>query len=361
MNIGSVKEEEEKMKKFWSIAVILIVALFLTACSETTTTEAPQENNNASTSLGTNLTTPEDISSIAVIEAISAEWALTGHASTDGPLNSAGTRDGCQPCHSGNGFLQHLSDNPYTPQADEEAGEEVELPMTMDCATCHTGAGQEMLLTGVTEGYVPFVDGAYEAGKETALCISCHNGRRDTVDMYEQWASGEGQPTDYPHYDAGALYSGMGGIEYPDVEYANSVGHQLLGCVGCHMPETEEGYVSHNFSMDIADIEASCGSCHSNTSDFSVGGNLQAELDELLEELHDAAVAAVDGAAAIGMSRLTFPFVDAAGEPVDIEKVSKEAFVAAYNYYLVYSDKSGGAHNPKYAKSLLQESLWKLQ
>ena len=348
------------MKKLWSISIVLILAFFLAACSGDTSTEPPEENNNLPSET-TDPRTESDLDSLTMTEKISEEWLLTGHANTGYPLNYAGPRDGCQPCHSGNGFMQHLTDNPYTPQADEEAGEEVKLPTTIDCATCHIGPGQEMLKTGMTEGYVPFVDGAYDAGKESALCISCHNGRRDTADMYEQWASGEGKPTAYPHYDAGALYSGIGGMEYPDVEYRNTIGHQIPGCVGCHMPFTDEGYVSHNFSMDIADIEASCGSCHSNLSDFYVGGNLQAQLDELLEELHEAAVAAVDGAEAIGMSRLTFPFVDAEGETVDLDNVSTEAFVAAYNYYLVKTDKSGGIHNPKYAISLLEESLKKLR
>lgn len=87
----------------------------------------------------------------------------------------------------------------------------------------------------------------------------------------------------------------------------------------------------------------------------------QAELDALLEELQAAAVATVDGAARVGTGRKTFPFEDEAGEAIDVENVSTEAFVAAYNYYLISGDKSGGAHNPQYAKSLLEESLKALQ
>lgn len=358
------------MKKLWSIALVLILAIFLAACSsDDNTTEAPEENNNEASetneeSNDSNETSGSDVLNLAVVEAITAEWALTGHASTDSPLNYAGTRDGCQPCHSGNGFAQLLTDNPFTPQADEEAGEDVELPRTMDCATCHTGVGQEILATGVTPAeYVPFMHEDFDVGQGSALCIACHNGRRDTGDMFEQWASGEGQPTAYPHYDAGALYSGKGGMEYPDANYANTAVHQSegMGCVGCHMPETEDGYVSHNFSFSIDDVNNSgaCASCHG--PDLSIGGDLQAELDELLEELHELAVAAVDGAVSVGKSRLTFPFEDANGERVDLDNVSLEAFVGAYNYYLIYADKSGGAHNPAYAKSLLQESINRLK
>ncbi len=354
------------MKKLWSIALVLILAFFLAACSsDDTTTEAPEENNNEASETNetdetseTNdapATTGSGLTNLAITEKISAEWALTGHADTGNALARAGMRDNCAACHSGNGFLQQNTDDPYTPGADEEAGEDVALPRTMDCATCHTGLGQEILETGVTE--VPFVEGSYDAGKGTALCISCHNGRQDTSDLYQQWYTGEGQPTGYPHYDSGALFSGKGGMEYPDVNYANTAAHQNGGCVSCHMPETEDGYVSHNFSMDPADIDTACGTCHQGATDFAVGGNLQAELDELLEELHELAVAAVDGAEAVGTSRLLFPFVDANGERVDLDNVSVEAFVGAYNYYLIYSDRSGGAHNPAYAKSLLQESI----
>jgi len=358
------------MKKLWLLTVILILAFFVTACSGDTTEETPKNNNNeVSEKNNADATTGSDLGTLGTVEAISLQWEVSGHADTGSPLNYAGGRDGCQPCHSGNGFTQLLTDKPFTPEADAEAaeaaGEETEgahVQAQMGCATCHTGVGKDMIDTGIApDGYVPFADGNYEAGTGTALCIACHNGRRDTVAMYESWVDGEEKEASYPHYDAGALFSGEGGMQYPDVTYANSDMHQQGGCTTCHMAETEDGFASHDFGMEIEYIEQTCGSCHKDATDFTVGGTLQAELDALLEELQAAAVATVDGAARVGTGRTTFPFEDEAGEAIDLENVSTEAFVAAYNYFLISTDKSGGAHNPQYAKSLLEESLKALQ
>ncbi|MDW7674925.1 MAG: ammonia-forming cytochrome c nitrite reductase subunit c552 [Bacillota bacterium] len=299
---------------------------------------------------------------LGIVEAITAEWKNAGHAQPGRPLNYAGTRDSCTHCHAGNGFLQYGTDNPYTPQADVAAGETREEAMPIGCDTCHSGAGKEMLDTGVTDRSV-FIKGDYEFGSETALCISCHNGRRDTAELYQLWADGKGK-TDYPHHGLGALFSGEAGMEYPGVTYARSYAHESVGCTGCHMPKTEDGYVSHDFAMNPEYIDQTCGSCHVGAKDYTVGGNLKAELEGMLAELHDAAVEAVPGATAIGMSRLQFPFVDAEGKRLDIANVSLEAYVAAYNYYMIKDDLdnfSQGVHNPQYAKSLIRESLKKLQ
>lgn len=373
------------MKKLWLLAAILILALFVTACSGNNTEVAPNEtpdetsnetNNEVSENNDPDTTTGSGLGTLATVEAISAQWAASGHADTGRPLNYAGGRDGCQPCHSGNGFSQFLTDNPFTPEADAEADVEEGAPVQvpMGCATCHTGAGKDMIELGIApDGYVPFADGDYDAGTGSALCISCHNGRRDVGALYEAAAAGD-IPHDYPHYDAGALFSGEGGMEYPEVSYASSEAHQSNGCTSCHMPETEDGFVSHDFGMEVEYIDATCGSCHKDATDFTVGGDLQARIDALLEELNTATLANVkettglDENIVIGSGHGTFPFsfADADGnilkdKEFSLDLVSKEAFVAAYNYVLMSSDKSGGAHNPKYAISLLEESLAALQ
>lgn len=348
----------------------MILALFVTACSGNNTEVAPNEtpdetsnetNNEVSENNDPDTTTGSGLGNLETVEAISAQWAVSGHADATKPLNYAGGRDGCQPCHSGNGFSQFLTDDPFTPQADAEAEIEGGAPIqsTMNCATCHTGLGKELIDTDVAKHeLVPFADADFDA-PNSALCLSCHNGRRDVAGLYEEAAAGE-TPHSYPHHDAGALFTGEGGMEYPDVEYASSTAHKSNGCTSCHMPETEDGYVSHDFGMEIEYVEATCGTCHSGATDFTVGGDLQAEIDALLEELNIAALATVEGAVEIGTGHGSFPFLNAEGEVIE-EGISLEAFVAAYNYVLLATDQSGGAHNPLYAISLLEESLAALQ
>lgn len=288
--------------------------------------------------------------------AISAEWLKTAHASTGETFATESIRNGCQPCHSGTGLERALTDNPYLPEA-----EGADKPRPIDCAACHTGVAQEAIETGVAKAaLVPFASEDLKF-PGSALCLYCHNSRRNTADLYEKWASGESRPVDYPHHDAGAIFTGLGGMEYPGVDYPSTTAHQSVGCTGCHMPKTEEGYASHKFNMDPAYIDQTCGKCHQGITEYTLGGKLQAEVDALLAELKELALAKVPGAADIGLSRTTFPFVDENGERLNTELVPLEAYVAAYNYYLVSDDQSGYVHNPRYIKALLQESINRLK
>lgn len=288
--------------------------------------------------------------------AISAEWAAAAHASTGETFATESIRNGCQPCHSGTGLERALTDNPFLPEA-----EGADMPRPIDCAACHTGVAQKAIESGVAQAaLVPFSDVDLEL-PGSALCLYCHNGRRNTPDLYQKWASGEARPVDYPHHDAGAIFTGLGGMEYPDVTYPSTTAHQRGGCVSCHMPKTEDGYASHSFSMDPAYIDQTCGRCHQGITDYTLGGNLKAEVEALLAELEELALAKVPQAAGIGLSRTTFPFVDENGERLNTELVPLEAYVAAYNYYLVSDDQSGYVHNPRYIKALLQESINRLK
>ncbi|KKM09538.1 hypothetical protein SY88_18190 [Clostridiales bacterium PH28_bin88] len=111
-------------------------------------------------------------------------------------------------------------------------------------------------------------------------------------------------------------------------------------------------------------MKQTCGTCHPGITDYTVGGNLKAEMTEKLDELQKLAVAKVPGAVKIGGTRLTFPFEDAQGNRVDVKNVPLEAYVAACNYYMLKEDLerySAGAHNPAYTRALLDESLKRLK
>lgn len=386
------------MKKYWWIALILVFALAVPAAASQAVkiyingqemkTDVPAQIVNGRTMVplraiaeyfgkAVNWDPKSNTVSIAgptnldVVSAISAEWATAGHATPGEPLSYAGIRAGCQPCHSGVGLQRGLSDKPFNPafKANTDGTysfdpHSAEMPTPIDCATCHSGTGAQLMKTGVIPGklnvFAPGTD--WKVGNANALCFTCHNGRRNVKAIYDSWATpGATKQRSYPHHAPGALVTGKGGMEYPGVTYAHTTAHENLGCVGCHMPKTRDGYVSHKFSE--VSIET-CQKCHAGQTDVIAGGRVKKELEEKLAELEKLLLAKVPGAAKIGISNEDFPFVDKDGKLLDIKNMPPEVLVGAYNYAIVKQELElfgKGAHNPSYAKSLLDESIKRLK
>lgn len=312
-----------------------------------------------------------------LVSKISKEWSTAGHASTKEPLSYAGVRDGCMPCHAGNGLERYGSANPLKPgtaiinnPADKVNSfmfdpHKAELPSPIGCASCHSGPGAEIMKSGVIPAKLNVYSGGtadLKVGNKNALCYTCHNGRRDTDKIYKDWSDPKVTNINvYPHHGWGALVTGQGGMEYPGVTYAQSTTHQSLGCISCHMAKTKEGYVSHEFKPNIA----TCNKCHPGQTEFTMGGSLKKELETKMVTLEKLILAKIPGAVKVGVDNATAPAVDKDGKRIDASKVtSVEALVGAYNYALIIQELehgAAGAHNPKYARALLDESIKALQ
>ncbi|MDT3698524.1 MAG: stalk domain-containing protein [Thermincola sp.] len=324
-----------------------------------------------------------------LVSKISKEWSTAGHAKTVEPLAYSGIRDGCMPCHAGNGLQQYGTDKPFTPSknivsnpiATDKAYLEkdpnnknytfmfdphaAELPRTIDCAACHSGTGAEIMKSGVIPAKLNVFSGGtadLKVGNKNALCFTCHNGRRDVDKIYKDWTDPKVSNANvYPHHGWGSLVSGQGGMEYPGVTYAQSTTHQSLGCIGCHMGKTKEGYVSHEFKPNIA----TCNKCHPGQTEFTMGGSLKKELETKMATLEKLILAKIPGAVEVGVDNATAPAVDKDGQRIDAKNVtSVEALVGAYNYAIIHwelEQGAKGAHNPKYARALLDESIKALQ
>ncbi|MDA8234350.1 MAG: copper amine oxidase N-terminal domain-containing protein [Clostridia bacterium] len=320
---------------------------------------------------------------------ISQEWATAGHANTKNPLAYAGPRDNCTPCHSGNGLERYGTDKPYTPgtaiktnpiatdkaYTDKDPKNakytfmfdpyEADMPSPIGCATCHSGPGANILKTGVVPAKLNIFSGGtaeWKVGNGDALCYTCHNGRRDVAKILKDWTTpGATKANTYPHHGWGALVTGKGGMEYSGVKYAQTTAHQSLGCIGCHMSKTKDGYVSHDFKPKIE----TCTKCHAGMTEFTNGGKLKKELEEKLVTLEKLVLAKIPGAVKIGLDNSTAPAVDKDGKRIPAANISSaEALVGAYNYALVIQELENGGkgvHNPSYAKALLDESIKKLQ
>ncbi len=317
------------MKKKYFIGLMLIILLVVASgCGG----EQAQNDTIA----------PQTISSLETAELITQEWKDSSHQSFI--VATADRGIGCEKCHDGYVFSEqeNLANVEYT--LDHQTG--------IDCQACHTGFGKERITTGLAS--LPFTSEPIEAGSG-AVCLSCHNGNRNPNDLFAQSEAGNLERFSYPHYGmAAAVVTAQGGMEFPGVEYPNTLAHSNLedSCTTCHMPQTDEGYKSHSFNMDLAYIDQTCASCHEGADTFNING-FQDEIKGMLTTL-EAAILEASGAATIETGGGVFTYVDSNGEA--IQSIPHEVYVATYNWRMVAKDGSYGVHNPEYAKTLLDES-----
>ncbi|OEF95843.1 ammonia-forming cytochrome c nitrite reductase subunit c552 [Desulfuribacillus alkaliarsenatis] len=320
------------MKKALVLMLVFIAAMFVfTGCEDAI--DAP--------------VVPAGPSDLAIAEKITEEWATTGkvfatYSIVERHYGETTNANSCLHCHDGATFAAGISG--------ELAGSHF---TGMDCAACHSGVGANFIETGLVDASLPYFNNTYITESfetdSSALCIACHNGRRNPSAKLANYIEGEAGFM-YNHYGPAALVSGQGGMQFPDVDYATSPVHTDMSCVGCHMPETGDGYKSHTFKATVE----GCQDCHSSATDFNFRG-FQDKVKDNLKVVYDAAFEA-SGAAEVrfgGGAGITF--VDASGETIapNKENIAPEVFAAMYNYYMIYRDGSYGVHNPVYTKSLL--------
>jgi len=244
----------------------------------------------------------------------------------------------CTPCHSEEGYINYLTGEPIVTLDD---------PSIIGCTTCHEkhstfdfeNDGHDFALRSF-DPVTLMTDDSYtiDFNGTSNNCAFCHQPRtKDPIDdgagMFTVTSSHWG-----PHHGPQAtLLEGIqganivGSTAYPTPQTA---AHRTgSSCVTCHM-SADDGAGNGGHSFVVTDN--GCAGCHSNGIPSEVGGlaDKMAELGQLLEEVgivHD-------------------------GHPVLGTYTIKEA-QAAWNYLLVMEDASGGVHNPKYVKALIENSL----
>lgn len=324
------------------LASVMILVMALTGCRAADPIE-PGGPDGESAADG------EQIAALESTENISAQWKLSEKKFMDPFPAGRGPEEGnCRLCHDGYAFSN---------QKMEDLPDELPHVTGIDCQACHTDFGKETLdsgsvdLTNQNLGYIDLV----EAGTGS-MCFACHHGRRNPEVAYEEKVSGEMNRFTYPHYGPAAVLTGEGGMELAEYEYSSTTAHVNIenSCVGCHMPDTDNGYAAHTFYMDEAYLEQSCATCHSGIDTFNLNG-VQDEVKAMKDQLYEA-ILDDTGATEVTTAGGQFIFEIADGSTLEVEEVSDEAYLAAYNWYLVKGDGSLGVHNPAYAKSLLRNS-----
>ncbi|MFZ1730901.1 MAG: hypothetical protein WBQ23_00615 [Bacteroidota bacterium] len=277
------------------------------------------------------------------------QWTSSVH-------NTGGTFErndaGCAPCHSHEGFREF--------QATGTVAAKIQNPTAIGCRTCHNihttyeKADFSLAVTGPVAFRANFMAGkTYDKGKSN-LCVSCHQPRDATLPVVGGPDFTIANSRFGPHHGPqGSLLAGYGGYEVPgSATYANTAHTTMIsdGCVTCHMQEAfgrQSGGHTMKMAYDYHEVltlnVAGCQSCHSGTKDFDVNGAVT-EIEALGAQLEALLVA--DG------------LLDEASGASKAGTWSANKTGALWNYRMLFvEDRSGGVHNPKYAKALLTNSI----
>lgn len=260
-------------------------------------------------------------------------------------VDYAGGRSSCAKCHSGGGFVEYIETG--------DVDGNINVPEALNCKHCHslhtTFERADYALRSTDP--VPFIfdetQTADFAGNSN-LCAVCHQSRRAEPELTNPGEDTfEIRSTHWgPHH--GAQANVLAGVGFAEIEgtrpYPTSSTHLDEGatCVTCHMGEFVDGAGGHTWWPSVA----SCTECHDGATDFNIGG-VQTEMQANLDELRDLLVAA---------GVVEFVEEDDAYEPV-VGVYPKHQARAFFNWVGLAEDRSLGAHNPKYYRALLENSI----
>jgi len=300
------------------------------------------------------------------------QYLTSGHRTIGHASYSNG--DGCQVCHTNEGFIEFVKKGKVDPKA------VVANPSEIGCFSCHaphdTGNFSLRKTTPVT-----LTNGAvFDKGKGN-LCANCHRVVAMTKDEvkprsipFDFWGAHHGPQAD--------MLLGTNAYEFPGKRYSKSA-HALLpnaDCVTCHMTQPKQRYAllpsigGHSFRIGGEVHEspklnnAGCLNCHTEmkqvagkhlfdraaSSDFDGDGRIetiQEEVQGLLEKIINKQGTGL-------LQTMKDPLYDAKGVVIR-NKVQYpiEVVAALYNYKFVLEDGSKGMHNTKYAVQLLIDSI----
>ena len=323
------------MKKLHYSSLLLIVA-FLAMMVVGCTKEGPQGPAGTNGTNGTNGTDGADGTAGCIechnpdaVELIATQYELSKHSWGEAAFEEAGNT-GCTPCHCSEAFKYVCENNisaaftlnpttnkyvnGYATVATAAYGE-------ITCSTCHsslhttyttadgvltTVAPVEMTMWGAAKTIDCQADGGI-----SNLCIKCHQPRPFTA------SAGDGNVLDYnniaanptamfydpdggtttqlkpgyrthTHYGtAGAVFAGMGGVEFAGEAYESSAHTTLASCQDCHMATVNGAAGGHSFKAKGNFNGCNTTDCHSDVSSSSdiFWTNPRAAIKEKLDAL----------------------------------------------------------------------------
>ena len=329
------------------------------------------------------------------------QWQISPHANYE-VARSEGTDPNCGKCHSAQGFVQWQDNNFSTANLTVTWTTDDVHPQT--CATCHdphdvgtiTGSPDSNAKVRVMDTTPKTMGGYTVSGVGTAaVCITCHNGRRDLRDDSHFTVS---DATRAPHEGPqGDIVMGYN-LYFTTVGIKGFHGQVQDSCVTCHMEKTlppaglsyQQGGTNHSFTAD----KGICVKCHSTVTADAVQSKVLAKLDTLKKQIETAIynsmitqlrlgnqislngtivkypkdIASVEfisshgrqgvnvkltnGTSVNDLSLATVKVIRPGGSSVEIYAVTDPSVAkAGWNYFMVTADKSKGVHNPAFVNA----------
>ena len=227
----------------------------------------------------------------AKVDIIATQFVFSKHSSGEAAISESGNT-GCSPCHAQEAFQWVVANktpatftlNPTTNKYvnDYFVGDNSATYGEIGCATCHsalhtTFGSADLAFTTVAPVPMTMWGGKKTIdlpadGHKSNLCVKCHQPRPFTNALtgnvldYVALATTTGVVYDgnpngttniikpsyrtHTHYGAiGAVYAGMGGVEFPGtLPYTNSTHTTVASCSDCHMGTMAGKSGGHTFS-----------------------------------------------------------------------------------------------------------------
>jgi hypothetical protein len=210
------------------------------------------------------------------VDLIATQFEFSKHSYGEAAFEESGNT-GCTPCHAQEAFKYVVKNNvPATFVLNAGTGKYVNQYNTVataaygeiGCSTCHsslhtTYGASDLALTTVAPVQMTMLGGLKSIDlpaddHKSNLCVKCHQPRPFTNALtgnvldYNALATTAGVVYDgdpagknniikpsyrtHTHYGtAGAVYAGMGGVEFPGMAYTNSAHTTAASCIDCHM------------------------------------------------------------------------------------------------------------------------------
>jgi hypothetical protein len=324
---------------------------------------------------------------------LSSKFAQANHSMhLSGEAWFEGTRNSCAPCHTKDGFLDVIKNNPANNKYFASAGV-LNTPSPLGCGTCHkihtvydstdwdlTFSGSINLLIDTTKNI------AVNLNNKSQLCMKCHQPRIVKQMDFTNTPNGTYTGISYrwgPHYGTvGAIFAGKGAFEISgNMGYANSSHTTVSSCVTCHMATQSGLSGGHTFfakNEENGSINTNgCAVCHqSEITAKTFTGKITAAQDTIkkyLTQLSDKIDALGTNGGILekdGEGNYTgyVDIYDASSNPdanyknpgngnIAFPTINNKQAAAIVNLQLIVRDKSLGIHNFLYTKALLKNSI----
>ncbi len=298
----------------------------------------------------------------ATFEAVEAQFETSLHGEGH-TWALEGTRATCAMCHSYQGYLETKM------TGRDSMAVTSKFPVPLKCDACHEFHGTldsadfPNYALGHTEPVSLYMVGRKETidfGNSSNACTYCHQGRPQP-----QFPLPLNKDTTYnitsnrwgPHYGTQShILNGSQGWEYAgSMAYANTNHKSVATCSSCHMAKGEGtemgGHTWRIKNEDGSKVNLNgCTKCHAGATSTDINGK-QTEITGLLAQLR---ARLVELKLLNDATDLAWPSLNASGKGSNWTVKEAGAF---FNYKMIEYDQSMGAHNYKYTKALLVNSL----